>query len=265
MNQLIISMVVYKTPILKLDQVFKMLLKGLTGVRHEVHILDNGNDINLSAWCEQNKFAYYNLGCNVGFGRGHNEIFRKTYKKNTIYLFLNPDLYMSGEHAKKILALFKKHPRMGLISPKLLNPDGSVQLTSRLIPNPFTLIARFVFKKNFGAIPYHHYKHSFSAPFLSGACIFIRGSLFKALGGFDRRYFMYMEDLDLCRKIQLKGYSLLLFTDAFAIHKHAKGSYKHWKLFLHHLVSMIRYFNKWGWIIDSDRSLRNQIFLKKLN
>lgn len=260
--RLIISMVVYKTPTLQLDNVFKMILNGLDGINHEVHIMDNAQDLNLFNWTQKNQFSYHTLKTNVGFGRGHNEIFRKTYKKDTTYLFLNPDLYMSGDDAKKILALFKKHPHIGLISPKLLNPDGSVQLSSRFIPNSLTLIARFIFKKNFGTIPIDYYEHNFLAPFISGACIFVRGSLFKAVDGFDPRYFMYMEDLDLCRKIQLKHYSLLLCVNVSAIHEHAKGSSKDLTLFFHHLISMIRYFNKWGWIIDPDRRLRNQIFFK---
>jgi GT2 family glycosyltransferase len=255
-------MVVYKTPISQLDNVFKMILKGLDGINHEVHIMDNAQDLNLFKWTQKNQFSYHTLKSNVGFGRGHNEVFSSTYQKGTIYLFLNPDLYLSAKGIKKILALFKKHPSVGLISPKLLNPDGSVQLVSRFIPNPLTLIARFIFKKNYGAIPPIYYKHHFFAPFISGACMFARGSLFKAVGGFDPRYFMYMEDLDLCRKIQLKRYSLLLCADVSAIHHHAKGSSKHLVLFLYHLVSMIRYFNKWGWIIDSDRHLRNQRFFK---
>jgi GT2 family glycosyltransferase len=239
-----------------------MALNGLVGINYEVHILDNANDENLLAWCNKNKFNYHTLGVNLGFGRGHNEVFRRTYQKGAIYLFLNPDLYLSGKGINKILALFKKHSSVGLISPKLLNPDGSVQLVSRFIPNPLTLIARFIFKKNFGAIPPIYYKHHFFAPFISGACMFVRGSLFKAVGGFDPRYFMYMEDLDLCRKIQLRRFSLLLCVDVSAIHEHAKGSSKDLKLFFHHLISMIRYFNKWGWIIDSDRHLRNQRFFK---
>jgi len=260
--RLIISMVVYKTPISQLDNVFKMILKGLDGINHEVHIMDNAQDLNLFKWTQKNQFSYHTLKSNVGFGRGHNAIFRKTYKKDTTYLFLNPDLYISGDGVKKILALFKKYPRVGLISPKLLNPDGSLQMTSRFIPNPLTLFARFIFKKNFGAIPVDNYEHNFLAPFISGACMFVRGSLFKLIGGFDSHYFMYMEDLDLCRKIQLKKFSLLLCVDAIAIHKHAKGSSKDLILFLHHFISMIRYFNKWGWMVDSDRRLRNQTFFK---
>jgi GT2 family glycosyltransferase len=258
-------MVVYRTTNIQLDNIFKVILKGLRGTHYEVHILDNAQDFYLLAWCKKNHFYYHTLGVNVGFGRGHNEVFKQTYKKDTTYLFLNPDLYISGANVKKILALFKRYPRVGLISPKLLNPDGSIQLTSRFIPNPLTLIARFIFKKNLGAITFDYYKHNFVAPFISGACMFVRGSLFKVIDGFDPRYFMYMEDLDLCRKIQSKEYSLLLCADISAIHEHAKGSSKNLTLFLHHLVSMIRYFNKWGWMMDSDRRLRNRISLKKLN
>jgi lipopolysaccharide/colanic/teichoic acid biosynthesis glycosyltransferase len=199
----------------------------------------------------------------VGFGRGHNEVFKQTYQKDTTYLFLNPDLYMSGDNVKKILALFKERPRVGLISPKLLNPDGSVQLAARTFPHALKFMKRFLFKTEGDAISYQHYLKNFTPPFISGACYFLRGEVFKKVGGFDPRYFMYMEDMDLCRKIQLQKYSIMVATEVSAIHTHAKGSSKNATLFLHHVRSLVKYLNKWGWIHDPTRHQLNQFYLDK--
>ena len=264
MTRLVISIVVYRTPLDTIKTLLDETVYGLSPTPHEVHILDNASDRKLESWCKRNRYGYHDLRCNVGFGRGHNEIFKNTYQKDTTYLFLNPDVLISGSAIKKVLAFIKKNPRVGLLSPKLLNVDGSIQLACRLMPNPFTLIKRFLFKSTADVFPKNVYKNNFLAPFIHGACYFVRGDIFKSIGGFDERYFMYMEDLDLCRKIQSKKFLVMLFNEATAIHIHNKGSAKHLKLFLYHVQSFICYFNKWGWFNDKDRKSTNDFFKRNL-
>ena len=265
MTRLIISMVVYKTPTEALESILDEALHGLGAIPYEVHILDNADDVKLQSWCKKKHYGYHSLGLNVGFGKGHNEIFKKTTQKNTTYLFLNPDIEISGSAIKEALAFMEKNIRVGLLSPKLLNTDGSIQLACRFIPSPLTLIKRFLFKSTSDAFPLSVYKNNFLAPFIHGACFFMRGEVFKSVGGFDERYFMYMEDLDLCRKIQSKKFSVVLFNKVPAIHHHHKGSAKDFKLFLYHVRSFIRYFNKWGWFIDKKRKSMNEAFERSLN
>ena len=264
MTRLVISMVVYRTPVDTIKTLFDETFHGLSPIPYEVHILDNASDEKLESWCRRNRYGYHDLRSNVGFGRGHNEIFKNTYQKDTIYLFLNPDVLISGSAIKKTLAFIKKNPRVGLLSPKLLNVDGSIQLVCRFIPNPLTLIKRFLFKSMADEFPMSVYKNNFLAPFIHGACYFVRGDVFKSVGGFEERYFMYMEDLDLCRKIQSKQFLVILFNEVTAIHHHQKGSAKHFKLFLYHVQSFIRYFNKWGWFNDKDRKSTNDFFKRNL-
>ena len=90
MMRLIISMVVYRTPIEAIKPLLDEALHGLGAIPYEVHILDNADDGKLQSRCKQNLYGYHCLGRNVGFGKGHNEIFKKTTQKNTTYLFLNP-------------------------------------------------------------------------------------------------------------------------------------------------------------------------------
>ena len=66
------------------------------------------------------------------------------------------------------------------------------------------------------------------------------------LEGFDERYFMYMEDVDICRKIDLSGKRKLYFPATEIIHTHRKGSSKEFRLFFIHISSIIKYFMKWG-------------------
>ena len=69
---------------------------------------------------------------------------------------------------------------------------------------------------------------------------------FKTLEGFDERYFLYMEDADICRKIDLLGKKKLYYPKVKITHQHQRGSSKNIKLFFHHISSAIKYFLKWG-------------------
>ena len=69
---------------------------------------------------------------------------------------------------------------------------------------------------------------------------------FKNLNGFDERYFLYLEDADLCRRIQQYEKKIMFFPNVHVIHEHQKGSSKNVKLFFIHLSSAIKYFLKWG-------------------
>ncbi|MDC3345115.1 galactosyltransferase-related protein, partial [Flavobacteriaceae bacterium] len=82
---------------------------------------------------------------------------------------------------------------------------------------------------------------------------FVQGSfmLFKTedllrLNGFDNRFFMYMEDVDICKRIDQLGKKKLFYPKVEIIHTHRKGSSKSIKLFIIHISSIIKYFMKWG-------------------
>ena len=98
-------------------------------------------------------------------------------------------------------------------------------------------------------------------PNLSGCFLFVRSSLFLRLGGFDERYFMYLEDVDLVRRfgdISKTIYNPLIYIK----HNYAKGSYRNSLLLKYHIISAILYFNKWGWFFDETRKNRNLKVLK---
>jgi hypothetical protein len=69
---------------------------------------------------------------------------------------------------------------------------------------------------------------------------------FIKIGGFDKRYFLYMEDVDICRKIDAIGKKKMYFPNEQITHILKKESSKNVRLFFIHLISSIRYFKKWG-------------------
>ena len=94
-------------------------------------------------------------------------------------------------------------------------------------------------------------------PCLSGCFMFLRSKVLREVGFFDERYFMYMEDVDLCRRIGAK-YQTVFYPDVAITHGYAKGSYTNGTLLGYHVRSAVRYFRKWGWIFDSQRGQLNQ-------
>ena len=83
-----------------------------------------------------------------------------------------------------------------------------------------------------------------------------RSSTLIKLGGFDERFFLYMEDIDLSRRCAEK-YGAIYYPLAKVIHQHDQGSYKNASLLKIHLKSGFLYFNKWGWFYDSNRRKLN--------
>lgn len=100
-------------------------------------------------------------------------------------------------------------------------------------------------------------------PSLSGCFMFVRIAVLKKVGGFDERYFMYAEDLDLCRRIG-KVSRTMYYPNVVVYHEYAKGSYKNRRLLRYHLSSVVKYFNKWGWVWDLDRKIINKRILDNL-
>jgi hypothetical protein len=92
----------------------------------------------------------------------------------------------------------------------------------------------------------------------------IRTSVLKSVNGFDERFFMYLEDVDLCRRIG-KLSRIVYYPKVAIVHNYEKGSYKNKKLLVYHIKSAMKYFNKWGWIFDKNRSKINLKTLEKLN
>jgi GT2 family glycosyltransferase len=101
------------------------------------------------------------------------------------------------------------------------------------------------------------YNSIMEVPNLSGCFMFVRTEVFSKVGLFDERYFLYLEDTDLCRRIN-EHYRTVYYPVESIIHGYRRESYKSFKLLAYHLRSSIQYFNKWGWFNDRKRALINQ-------
>jgi len=211
---------------------------------------------------------YMYSGENLGFGKANNLAMQKSIDEGVRYhLLVNPDIRFDKGVIKKLADFMDANPDVGLVAPKVLYPDGTVQHLCKLIPTPFDLIGR----RFFGWGPFRKYvdarnkkfelQHScydkqMDVPILSGSFMMIRTSVLKEVGLFDERYFMYLEDFDLCRRIGEVSRTVFV-ADVEVIHEYEKGSYFNRRLLRQHILSAIKYFNKWGWFFDKKRAKAN--------
>lgn len=233
----------------------------------KIVLVDNGG----SAWAsalDNPRISYISAGKNVGFGKGHNISINRFASSCHYFLICNPDIsFDSGSLAQ----LFKfacdgNHP---FVSPRIVYDDGNFQHSCRLLPTPANLFLRRFLPK-FGSlldvdyeIQHADFESSFAVPVVSGCFMLISASLLTRIEGFDQRYFMYMEDIDLCRRA-LKYTDILYYSGVTIRHVFGKGSYKSSVLLTHHMRSAVSYFSKWGWFYDPQRRQYNQRCLQHI-
>ncbi|MFT5891955.1 MAG: GT2 family glycosyltransferase [Dokdonia sp.] len=236
-------------------------------------VVDNSADNSLKELCDNSRITYIFNDANIGFGSAHNIAFSKAYQLESDYhILLNPDVFFDPSTIGSLLHKAASDSSIGLLMPKIVYPNGDTQHLCKLIPSPKDLILRrFIpfdkIKKkleNRYELRFFSYNEEAEIPILSGCFMMIRMAVLKTVGGFDERYFMYLEDVDLCRRISDIS-RLVYYPKVEIVHNYEKGSYKNKKLLLYHITSAIKYFNKWGWVFDSKRSKINKRALLKLN
>jgi hypothetical protein len=169
---------------------------------------------------------------NIGFGKACNVGAKNA--AGEYLLFLNPDTIIARDTLSIALNFMREHPEAGIVGPKLLNADGTMQPGCRRgFPTPWAAVSHFfglsrLFpeSKLFG-----HYHQTWKNPdesctvdAISGSFMFMRRELFERIGGFDERFFMYGEDLDLCWRVKEAGSAVWYHPVMRVIHLKGKSS-----------------------------------------
>lgn len=257
------SIVAYHSPTDDLSNLLDCIIQSSIDI---LYLVDNSTNDSLRELSSKSSKIVYIHSDNLGFGHGHNIAIRKALECGARYhVVINPDIYWKGKVIEGLSAYMDRHPDCGLVMPKILYPNGNVQYLCKLLPTPLNLFGRRflpfkgVQEKLDKRFELHRsgYDKEMQVPSLSGCFMFLRVEILKNVGGFDERYFMYAEDLDLCRRIG--EVSRTMFYPAVSVyHEYGKGSYKNKKLLKYHICSVIKYFNKWGWFFDRKRRAANR-------
>ncbi len=225
-------------------------LKGnTTHSELKIFVFDNSTgSVDLKITTEAD--TYLKTKENLGFGAAHNLIL--DYEMGDYHAIINPDITVSSDVLSYLADILDKNPDIAMITPKILNSDGSEQKLPKKSPNfKYMFLGRLaplgnIFKRI--RDDYTRANESFEGitdiDFCTGCFFLIRSDIFKKIGGFDKRYFMYLEDADLTREV--KKYGRVVFCpEVAATHEWERGSSKSMKLLLIHLSSFFKYRGKW--------------------
>jgi GT2 family glycosyltransferase len=248
------SIVTYKTP---LDMLRKTINSFLSNTKNgELHIVDNSPTQAQKLCLSDLPVKYHFYGSNAGYGRGHNKALKECSERK-YHIIINPDIVIAPQTIEALSIFMDENPDIGVVSPKVLNEDGSIQYLNKRYPNVFDLFARRFIPKSLHFFIQHRleryemkdvgYEQIYDVECISGCFMFCRTEVLKGVDGFDDRYFMYFEDFDLSRKIQLAGYRTVYYPRATVTHLWERASHKSIKMTWVFIVNMSRYFNKWGW------------------
>ena len=219
-----------------------------TPISKQLILIDNSPTDKLKNEFIHQEIKYIFVGKNIGFGRAHNIILDTI--NSEFHLILNPDVVFSSEVIPRLIKILKKEPNVSFVSPKVLYPNKEVQKICRKHPTLMGLINRRLrLSKNFGMSNEYKdqdFEKRFYPDFIHGCFMLFKTIDFQNLKGFDARYFLYLEDADLCRKIDIKGKKKLYYPKVAITHQFRRGSSKNFKLFLWHTSSAVKYFLKWG-------------------
>lgn len=216
--------------------------------KKRLFLVDNSATDVLKKSFPQEEITYIFTGKNIGFGAAHNLVLN--HINSNYHLVLNPDVAFEEAVLPVLIRQLEMDKELALISPKVMYPSGEHQFVCRTYPTLFDLInRRFKFSKK--AILKHEYRtqdlsQPFYPDFIHGCFLVFKTSIFKDLNGFDERYFLYMEDVDICKKIDAIGKKKLYYPKVEIEHILKRGSSKNFHLLILHISSAIKYFFKWG-------------------
>jgi GT2 family glycosyltransferase len=256
------SLVLFNNAPTQYGHAMRCFLDGCDGI---LFVVDNSNSPLEHELFEHPRVRYVHAEKNLGFGKAHNRAIALAAGSSDVHLLLNPDISFDPHVLPELVQLLAANPEVGAVMPQITYPDGCPQPLCKLLPTPVDLILRrFIPSERIKEKINKRYEmHGLAqdrpsrVPTLSGCFLLIRSDLMHRLGGFDERFFMYMEDVDLVRRIGDVA-DTLYQPSVQVVHAYAKGSYRNRKLLGYHLRSAIQYFNKWGWFFDTTRKLRNR-------
>ncbi len=209
------------------------LVRQRAGLSMEVIVIDNDSRDECGEMVARDfpEVTFIQGDNNVGFGRANNMAFAKS--NGRLLLFLNPDTEVSETAIERMTAVFRKFPDAGVVGARLLNSDLSVQTSCiqrfptawNIVLDSGTLRTLFPRSSLWGTRPLLDRSNvPVAVDAISGACQMIRRDVFQRAGLYNAAYFMYAEDIDLCRAVMDLGFRNYYVGEAIVMHHGGKSS-----------------------------------------
>ena len=165
-----------------------------------------------------------------GFGENHNAAFARC--EQPFFCVVNPDIVLPDDPFPALYRCLADEG-LGLVAPLVTTPSLVTENTARRLYTPPELIRQKLRPRNHGAAP----------DWVAGMFMLFRSEAYRAIGGFDERYFLYIEDVDICTRLRLAGWRLKQCRESSVIHDARKQSHRSLQYTAWHLAGMLRY---WG-------------------
>lgn len=256
MRRLSFSVVTYNN-----ENEIKSLLRNLVTilqnkVSYDIYVIDNASQDRTADLVKKESNHNKSIHLiknkkNLGFGQAHNKILPLI--QTDYHFVINPDISIrSYSEIQKMVNFMDKQVSVGLLSPEILNSDGTIQRLFKRTPSVYDLLLRFISpnlfpgRQNWFVHLNSGYNNICHIDYASGCFMLFRSSVFERIQGFDSRYFMYMEDADITREVNSVSNSIF-FPEAKITHSWQRNNHRKLKYILISVKSMCLYFNKWGW------------------
>jgi len=193
---------------------------------------------------------------NPGYGRAVNRLMDSLGFLPKYLAVLNTDLSWRAGTFTALLSWLQSHPEVVLAVPQIIDDHGVIQKLCKRHPTVLGLLSRRFIPQwlkpswlqhydRWYVMSDKNYHQPFDVPYLSGCCMLIKGEAYGLAGGFDNRYFLYLEDADLTRAMSRFGRCIHL-PCAEVVHTWGRGNYTSLRLVLVNIHSAWIYFRKWG-------------------
>jgi N-acetylglucosaminyl-diphospho-decaprenol L-rhamnosyltransferase len=174
----------------------------------------------------------------MGFAANHNQAFKKS--SGHFYCVLNPDIRIKDDPFRLLLLAWLNRSTVGVVAPLVLRDDGAVEDSARRFPTPLKILCKAIGKCKdndyvIGDEPFH-------PDWVGGMFMLFPRIVFEHMGGFDERYFLYYEDVDLCGRLRLAGYEVLVNPQTKVTHHAQRTSRRSVTYLRWHFTSMMRFF-----------------------
>jgi len=172
-----------------------------------------------------------------GFAENHNQAFARSAGR--FFCVMNPDIRLDDDPFEALLACLKDSS-VGVAAPLVVNENGATEDSARRFPTPLRILCKALGGCKGG--DYIVKQETIFPDWVGGMFMLFCREVFEKLGGFDQRYFLYYEDVDLCARLRLRGYAAALCPDARVVHHAQRSSHRNFKYMRWHLTSMLRFF-----------------------
>jgi hypothetical protein len=242
-------------------QCVKTLMLCRPDLEHEIIVVDNDSRDGVEAALKSRfpSVRFIQTGANLGFAAGNNAGIRAS--RGRYVLILNPDITVRPGAIEAMFRHMEGNRDIGIMGPRLLKPDGSVDESCYAYPRPITPVARRtplgrtgLGRREVGRYLMDGYdrRSTREVDWLLGAVLMVRREAIDRVGLFDERYFLYFEDTDWCRRFRSSGWRVVYFAGSEMVHLHERLSAgSPWylaplnKAARIHLSSCVKYFLKW--------------------